>query len=79
MTTLENTLYHGYEYPRTDKVCIDCGMPHTCSLTKVCEVCNEIRKMVYEDRIQDDLERMAEEERDHRETIQSILNDMHPF
>jgi hypothetical protein len=56
MPTLENTLYNGYEYPRTDKVCIDCGMPHTCSLTKVCEVCNEIRKKIDEGRSQADQE-----------------------
>ena len=70
---------NGYEWPRTDKVCIDCGMPHTCSLTKVCEVCNEIRrKLAYEDRIQDDIEREVDE-KDLRDTNRSIISSMYPF
>ena len=36
-------------------------------------------KLVYEDRVQDDIERIAEDERDHRDTIQSILSSMLPI
>jgi len=36
-------------------------------------------KLVYEDREMDELERISEDERDHRETTRSIISSFYPF
>jgi len=45
----------------------------------VCDDCNEIRrKLAYEDRVQDDIEREADE-KDLRDTNRSIISEFYPF
>jgi len=73
-----NTLYNGYDFRRRF-FCKDCQKCKCVIGQLVCDDCNEIRrKLVYEDREQDELEREAEE-KDQRDTIQGILSSMHPY
>jgi len=45
----------------------------------VCDECNEIRReLAYEDRVQDDIEREADE-KDLRDTNRSIISEFYPF
>jgi hypothetical protein len=74
------TIANGAYVWQTKFYCKDCqGMK--CVIGQlVCDDCNDVRKkLVYEDRNQDELEHQAEDERDQRDTIQSILSSMHPY
>ena len=73
-----DTLYQGYEWQKRF-YCKDCQKMKCVIGQLVCDECNEIRRqLVYEDRWQDDIERMAEE-KDERDTVRSIISSFHPF
>ena len=69
---------NGYVWQRLF-YCKDCQQMKCTIGRLVCDECNEIRReLAYEDRVQDDIEREADE-KDLRDTNRSIISSFYPF